>query len=566
MAFAAAFLLPHAFAEVILSVSEHATHSSTQLPSACPDVFPPVLPRRVGIALHQRFFNCSWTPFCPPGWALIIYHHEQDEPPAASGKIPHPNRMAPSIMPTDKSRSPSKPLLSTVLVQDDCNGNPLDLQVDESASPSLVVSDRYRLTQEIARGGMGVVFEAIDEQLGREVAIKVLRRSHSHLSSMQERFLVEARITGRLQHPGIVPIYEVGQTSDGRPFFSMKLVQGTTLSGLLAHRVINQRDRLHHLQAFHRVCQTVAYAHSRGVIHLDIKPSNIMLGPFGEVHLMDWGLCQCLESSELPPCPGDNVHLQFQVGKVAATSTHDAQRDPKATVKLNQVLGTPAYMAPEQARGEPTGPHSDVFGLGAVLCEILTGVPPYLGEKIKDVYRLASHGELHDAMLALKRCGADEALTHLARRCLAIDPQQRPRDAGQVAAEINEFLETSLQRAEHDLARFFDISMDLFCIASLDGYFKRVNSNFSRVLGFSDAELVSRPFLDFVHPEDIKETIEAIQTLSVGNPVVEFRNRYRDAEGNYHVIEWTSKSIPSDNIIFAVARVISGEDPIRKGV
>ena len=144
----------------------------------------------------------------------------------------------------------------------------------------------------------------------------------------------------------------------------------------------------------------------------------------------------------------------------------------------------------------------------------------------------------------------------LAKRCLARKVDDRPADAGIIADEITAFVESSMERAERDLCRFFEISMDLFCIASLDGYFKRVNSNFSRVLGYSDCELVSRPFIEFIHPEDVAQTIQAIATLAKGNPIAAFRNRYRDSGGQYHWLQWKAKSIPEDNIVFAVARVL----------
>ena len=452
----------------------------------------------------------------------------------------------------------------TVLASDASSEKALEIEYDEELYQVGTSIGCYEISEKLSHGGMGIVYRAIDTTLCRDVAIKILRDRHGDLDGLRQRFLDEARVTGRLQHPGIVPIYEMGETKGGTPFFAMKLVEGNTLADILASTDHSARDRSRHLQIFHQVCQTVAYAHSRGVIHLDLKPSNIMVGEFGEVHVMDWGLCRSLMNATSTP---DSA---VRAGAAKSGRTDSIENDvenakmggndvdfPLPTPTDDGVLGTPAYMAPEQARGESVSPLSDVFGLGAVLCEILTGYPPFRGKDWRDVYRRASRGKIGRAIKALNESAREEPLLQLAKHCLEIDPANRPCDASVVAAEIDAFLETALQRAEHDLTRFFEISMDMFCIASLDGYFRRVNANFSRVLGFSDTELVSRPFMDYVHPDDIEGTLNAMTTLSGGNPVVQFRNRYRDSQGQYHWMEWTAKSIPEDNIVFAVARDIT---------
>ena len=449
----------------------------------------------------------------------------------------------------------------TVLASDANSERSLELECDDELCQIGSFVGRYKISEKLSRGGMGVVYRAIDTTLCRDVAIKILRDRHDDRLSLRQRFVDEARVTGRLQHPGIVPIYEMGQTDSGTPFFAMKLVEGNTLADLLAKADHSARDRSRHMHIFQQVCQTIAYAHSRGVIHLDLKPNNIMVGEFGEVHVMDWGLCRSLvnASSTLLEAESSSV-LEPNFARSTRGNAHSNEEDdafPSPSSTDEGVLGTPAYMAPEQARCESVNPLSDVFGLGAVLCEILTGHPPFRGKDWRAVYRRASRGEIDQALKDLNESSREEPLIRLAKHCLEIDPANRPRDAGVVAAEIDVFLESALQRAEHDLTRFFEVSMDMFCIASLDGYFKRVNSNFSSVLGFSNTELVSRPFMDYVHPDDIEGTVNAMTTLSGGNPVVQFRNRYRDSDGEYHWMEWTAKSIPEENIIFAVARDIT---------
>ena len=189
----------------------------------------------------------------------------------------------------------------TVLASDASSEKALEIEYDEELYQVGTSIGRYEISEKISHGGMGIVYRAIDTMLCRDVAIKILLDRHGDRDSLRRRFLDEARVTGQLQHPGIVPIYELGETEGGTPFFAMKLVEGNTLADMLASTGHSARDHSRHLHIFHQVCQTIAYAHSRGVIHLDLKPSNIMVGEFGEVHVMDWGLCRSLVDTSSPP-------------------------------------------------------------------------------------------------------------------------------------------------------------------------------------------------------------------------------------------------------------------------
>ena len=153
---------------------------------------------------------------------------------------------------------------------------------------------RLQLLGEVARGGMGVIIKGRDSDLGRDLAVKVLLEQHRENPDLIRRFVEEAQISGQLQHPGVVPIYELGTLPDHRPYFAMKLVKGRTLAVLLAERAGPAEDQPQLLGIFEQVCMTMAYAHVRGVIHRDLKPSNIMVGSFGEVQVMDWGLAKVL--------------------------------------------------------------------------------------------------------------------------------------------------------------------------------------------------------------------------------------------------------------------------------
>jgi tetratricopeptide (TPR) repeat protein len=302
---------------------------------------------------------------------------------------------------------------------------------------------RLQLHGEIARGGMGAVLKGRDTDLGRDVAVKVLLEAHQGRTELVQRFVEEAQIAGQLQHPGVVPVYEMGQLPDRRPYFTMKLVKGQTLARLLAQRADPAQDRPRFLKVFEQVCQALAYAHARGVLHRDLKPANVMVGSFGEVQVMDWGLAKVLQA-------GGAVDERTPEPAVATVRA----ADPDDATQEGSMLGTPAYMAPEQARGERVDRRSDVFGLGAILCEVLTGQPPYVG-RIEDVAVQAQLGHLGPARERLAACGADPELVALAGRCLDARPEGRPADAGEVAAAVAAHLagvQERLRRAELERA------------------------------------------------------------------------------------------------------------------
>jgi serine/threonine-protein kinase len=311
--------------------------------------------------------------------------------------------------------------------------------------------DRYQFLGEIARGGMGAVLRGRDPDLGRDLAVKVLLESHEDKPEMLRRFVEEAQIGGQLQHPGIVPVYELGTFADRRPYFTMKLVRGRTLSSLLAERASPAHDMPRFLAIFEAICQTVAYSHARGVIHRDLKPSNVMVGSFGEVQVMDWGLAKVLKESGIAdqspdgPAPEESLVATARSG----SNVEDSQ--------AGSVLGTPAYMAPEQAAGEVqrVDRRADVFGLGSILCEILTGRPAYTGHGAMEIIRKAMRGDTAAALARLEGCGAEAELIVLAKDCLAVEPENRPRDAGLIAKRITAYLagvQERVQAAERERA------------------------------------------------------------------------------------------------------------------
>jgi tetratricopeptide (TPR) repeat protein len=304
---------------------------------------------------------------------------------------------------------------------------------ESTAAPSTVPSlpsQRYSLLAEIACGGMGVIWRATDSALGREVAVKVLHDKFAPDSAAARRFAAEARITAQLQHPAIPPVHDFGNLPDGRPFLAMKLIKGRTLQELLRQRSDPAADRGRFLAVFEQVCQALAYAHAHQVIHRDLKPGNVMVGGFGEVQVMDWGLAKVLTETAAPVPPTGE-----QVETVAGTLIRGSD---SLYTQAGSVLGTLAYMPPEQAAGEigKVDQRSDVFGLGAMLAVILTGRPPYFGPDNDAVRVMAIRGDLAACLERLDGCGAEAELVTLCKRCLAFAPADRPGNAGVVAEEI----------------------------------------------------------------------------------------------------------------------------------
>ncbi len=281
---------------------------------------------------------------------------------------------------------------------------------------------RYQQGEVLGRGGMGVVHRVVDKVLGRESAMKVIDGPLATRPLEVLRFLEEAQITAQLDHPGIVPVHDFGIRADGdHAYFTMKLVRGDTLSQLIAvHRTFGLQGRPMErlLGIFVRICEAIAFAHSRRVLHRDLKPDNVLVGSHGQVYVMDWGLARVM------------------AGRPSEGSAGASQPSPKQRT----IAGTPAFMAPEQARGdvERIGPHSDIFGLGAILYAILTGHGPFHAASSEQSIQRAQRGELVGA-----EHGFDDAppeLVRIAMKALAHEPEDRYGTAEELARDVEAFL------------------------------------------------------------------------------------------------------------------------------
>jgi serine/threonine protein kinase/Flp pilus assembly protein TadD len=294
---------------------------------------------------------------------------------------------------------------------------------------------RYRRLREHARGGLGEVFVALDEQLNREVALKEIQDRFADHPDARTRFLREAEVTGKLEHPGVVPVYGLGVYSDGRPYYAMRFIRGESMQEAIRRFHTPQAQGLQPLGfdsldfrellgRFVAVCHAIAYAHARGVIHRDLKPANVMLGEYGETLVVDWGLARLMDQ---PAGEQTTAERPMELGHGHVT----------APTQMGQVVGTPAYMPPEQAEGvhDHVGTASDVFALGGTLYCLLTGQAPYAGA---DVLVLARRGEVAPARQ--RKTSVPAALEAVCQSAMAKRPQDRYPKARDLADELQRWL------------------------------------------------------------------------------------------------------------------------------
>jgi eukaryotic-like serine/threonine-protein kinase len=282
----------------------------------------------------------------------------------------------------------------------------------------------YLVRHELARGGMGRILVAEDRRLGRPVALKELV-TRSADRALDRRFAREVRVTARLQHPGIVPVYEAGRWPDGEPFYAMKLVTGSSLEKVVEDRP-ELAERLHLLPNLIQVTEAMAYAHRQGVIHRDLKPANVLVGDFGETVVIDWGLAK------------DTREAENDLGELAeAESPFRTLPTGDGLTMVGSVMGTPGYMAPEQARGETLDARADVYALGAMMWHVLVGRAPYRGHSVEDTLKLVKEGA--PPPLVEAPAGVPPELMTIVRRAMSRDPRDRHADAGALADELNRF-------------------------------------------------------------------------------------------------------------------------------
>jgi tetratricopeptide (TPR) repeat protein len=340
----------------------------------------------------------------------------QSSPPAGAAAAAGADRPAAGGAPGDEDGDQGANQLSTVMLP--------------PFSPRFR-SDRYAVRQFHARGGVGEVWLAEDVEIGRCVALKRLRPKREH---HQDRFLAEAQITGQLEHPGVVPVHDLGLDEEGRPFYVMSFVHGRTLkdvieedrAGAASPKEPPEVRLCRFLEIFVKVCQTVAYAHSRGVLHRDLKPDNIMLGPYGETLVLDWGLAKVRSQPDTSGTSSSSVHLTYGSGSLET--------------EAGVVMGSPPYMAPEVADGQAAdaGERTDVYLLGATLYHILTDRPPREGTSREEIVELAR--TVSPPPPRKLRPDIPRALEAICLQAMARRKQDRYATALELADDVQRFL------------------------------------------------------------------------------------------------------------------------------
>ncbi len=311
------------------------------------------------------------------------------------------------------------------------------MQVTRSTGDSTSSGSRFTILRPHAKGGLGEVFVAMDQELNREVALKEIQSRYLHDEDNRARFVLEAEITGGLEHPGIVPVYGLGHFGDGRPYYAMRFVKGDSLKEAIRRFHENDRpdtDPSERMIEFRKllgrfvdVCNAVEYAHSRGVLHRDLKPGNIMLGKYGETLVVDWGLAKAVGRSD------------------AASDTDEPTLRPasgsgSAPTQLGSALGTPHFMSPEQAAGriDQLGPASDVYSLGATLYCLITGQTPFAESDIGVVLERVKAGDF-PRPTALKP-EAPRALESICLKAMSLNLSDRYQSPQLLADDVERYL------------------------------------------------------------------------------------------------------------------------------
>jgi PAS domain S-box-containing protein len=420
------------------------------------------------------------------------------------------------------------------------------------AMSSAKPGQRYTLNTLHAAGGIGEIWLARDADLHRDVAVKRLQSQNAVSEVTKLRFLREARITGQLDHPGVVPIYEIClDEATGHPYYSMRFLKGRTLTEVVKEYHDRRRQSksdpqtlLALLNAFCVVCNTVAYAHSKEIVHRDLKCDNVIVGDYGEVVVIDWGLAKEVGSYEI-------VTLDDE-------PQEHTSANPAATL-AGHILGSPAYMAPEQAAGliDMIGPRTDVYGLCAMLYEILTGQPPFLGKNALEVLmKVADEAPVRPSEIVP---GIPEALEQICLRGLEKLPSLRHRSADSLAQAVHSWVSDLAERrqAEEERERFFALSLDLLAIIDDDGCLRQVSPAWERLLGYEQGALAGRAFAEFIHADDLQAANTRLRAVTGNRSADSFEARTLHRDGTHRWFSWNVTPIAKEQCVYVVGRDIT---------
>jgi serine/threonine-protein kinase len=320
---------------------------------------------------------------------------------------------------------------------------------------ALVLSQKYRKLTFLAKGGLGEVYVADDQDLRREVAIKFIKARYKNRRDCTEQFQLEAEITARLDHPGVVPVYGYGRSPDGRLCYAMRFIQGETLEERIARlhaptkksvSAFSQERSVEFrgvMQQFITVCNTIAYAHNRGILHRDIKPENIMLGKYDDTLVVDWGLAMTVDRDETQKASGEQTLMPNSGSGTSSSGSSGG------------AVGTPAYMSPEQAKGEGMlTAATDIFALGCTLYKLLTGRAPYTGDNARETLTKARYGTFEPPQHL--NPDVPPQLAAICTKAMQLDPDDRYFTAIEMAYDLERYLagETVLAYTESSFERF----------------------------------------------------------------------------------------------------------------
>ncbi|MCA9626219.1 MAG: protein kinase [Myxococcales bacterium] len=313
-----------------------------------------------------------------------------------------------------------------------------ELQASQQELLRAPFESRYAKPRLLGRGGMGEVYLLRDGRVGRDVAFKRIRRQHTGRGDLESRFLREARVQGQLEHPSVVPVYDVGITPEGEAYFTMKRIQGLTLAKIISglrnddHAIRQHYNVRRVLGAISRACLALAYAHTRGVIHRDLKPANIMLGDYGEVYLLDWGVAKVT---------GANVDSLLADAMLLDEAEADAGEIEVGDTGIGSLLGTPGYIAPEQARGMVSiDSRADIYSMGAILFEVLALEPLHRGRDPEEILQSTFLGTDLRPSVRARRESISVDLDEICQRACALNPAERFTSAREMSEAIERYL------------------------------------------------------------------------------------------------------------------------------
>lgn len=344
-------------------------------------------------------------------------------------------------------------------------------QIDQTLDETSGTAKRYKTLKQVGKGGMGDVIQCSDKTIGRTVAMKVIRREHSKDDVQRLRFLEEAQITGQLEHPNIVPIHELGQDEDGNLYFTMKMVKGRSLEELIWENKTGQRhiSLAQLLNIFLKICDAIAFAHAKGVLHRDLKPANVMVGDFGEVLVMDWGLAKIKPETNGGGGVRTETPQEVNLGTIDRSRYSETEspedkdeignsslffgdsvrsvRSQSRVVdtKFGEIQGTPVYMAPEQALGTTNlvDHRTDIYSLGAILYEILTFKRPIEGGELKEVLQKVADGSFVSPEKRTPLRRIPQELSRICMKAMAREPERRFQTVRLLEKEINYYVEST---------------------------------------------------------------------------------------------------------------------------